>query len=60
MADTNTVRCVRAETGIRMNPNPNDSFWRGAQPVHMERDRYGNLVPGYRSAVSELLGLGAG
>jgi hypothetical protein len=51
MADANTVRCVRAETGICMDPNPNDAFWRGAQPVYIERDRYGTVVPGYHSAV---------
>jgi hypothetical protein len=51
MSDENTVRCVRAETGIRMNPDPGDVFWRGAEPVYMERNRFGKVVNGYRTAV---------
>jgi hypothetical protein len=47
----NTVRCVRAETGNRMNLDPNDAFWQGADPIHFDRDRFGEVVAGYRSTV---------
>jgi cellulose/xylan binding protein with CBM9 domain len=51
-SDATTVKCVYAETGIRLTADPNADFWKGALPVFMEKDRYGNPLPDFRTAIA--------
>ena len=46
-----TIKSVRAKADVSLNTNARSSFWRGAEPVHMDLDPHGNPVPGYQTEV---------
>ncbi len=46
-----TVKCVHAETGIRLAADPELAFWREAVPVFAEKDRFANPLPAFRTAI---------
>jgi hypothetical protein len=46
-----TFRSIWAPGEVPLNTNPESGFWRGAQPVYMEADPYGNPAPRYRTEV---------
>jgi Carbohydrate family 9 binding domain-like len=50
-SDATVAKCVHAETGARLTADPAAPFWKAAQPVFMDRDRYGQAVPALRTAV---------
>jgi hypothetical protein len=51
ITDATTVKAVHAETGFRLAADPELRFWKDALPVYAEKDRFGNVVPGYRTAI---------
>jgi hypothetical protein len=50
-ANHHVIEAVRAEEDVPLTTDPASAFWRGAQPVYMEKDGRGKPVPGYRSEV---------
>jgi hypothetical protein len=46
-----TIRSIWAPAEVPLNTNAESDFWRGAQPVYMETDPYGNPTPRYRTEV---------
>jgi Carbohydrate family 9 binding domain-like len=49
--DATVVKSLHAETGIRLNTDPDDPFWKAAQPVFMDRDRYNQPLPDFRTTI---------
>lgn len=51
LAADNSVHSIWAATDPVLDTNPASSFWRGAQPVYMDSDRYGKPDPKYRTEI---------
>jgi hypothetical protein len=52
LAEAATVHCVHADAGIVLTADPNEDFWKGAQPVFMDKDRMGDPLPDLRTAIA--------
>jgi len=48
---TPNIRSMQAKADVPLTTNRDSPFWRGAQPVYMDTDSQGRLVPGYRTEV---------
>jgi hypothetical protein len=45
------VECVRASQDVPLTPDPASPFWHDARVVAVEKDRFGNIVPNFRTMV---------
>jgi hypothetical protein len=50
-ADHAVVESIHAEQDVTLKLDPAAPFWSGSAPVYMEKDRYGQAGPGYRTEV---------
>jgi hypothetical protein len=50
-ADNKQATSTEAREDVALDTNPPSSFWSGAVPVYIERDKYGKSVPGYRTEI---------
>jgi hypothetical protein len=50
-SDHAVIESVFATQDVPLELDPTSAFWRGSRPVYMETDRYGKIVPQYRTEV---------
>jgi Carbohydrate family 9 binding domain-like len=51
LAGDKTIQSVWSDTDPALDTNPASAFWRGAPPIHMERDKRGKPDPKYRTEI---------
>lgn len=50
-ADRDTFKSAYAAQDVALDTDPQSTFWRGAQAVYAEVDRWGQVIPAYRTEV---------
>jgi hypothetical protein len=50
-SDQAVIESVFANQDVPLELDPTSAFWRASHPVYMETDRYGKIVPQYRTEV---------
>lgn len=50
-ADHAVVESIHAQQDVPLKLDPTSPFWSGSHPVYMEKDTFGQAVPGYRTEV---------
>ncbi len=51
LAAGNEMLSVRAEADVKLDTNPDSSFWKGARPVVADLNNFGKQVPGHSTEI---------
>ena len=50
-SDQAVIESVHATEDVPLRLDPTSEFWRASRPIYMERDKFGKIIPRYRTEV---------
>ena len=51
MGADDLIKSTQAFEDVALETNLSSRFWQGTPPVYVEKDKYGNMVRGYRTEI---------
>ena len=53
-SDQAVIESVHATEDVPLQLDPTSEFWRASRPIYMEKDKFGKIIPRYRTEVRKI------